>query len=150
LSDEISIYVMRFPTNEVAAFVFSKTFGKILSDTTLSLDGSLSSSSKGSPFLLWQQIFGDDLLGTNQNSSYPTIDVTSIQDPFIVFTIQAMIPKQNFVFRLTATSPRGYFAFADIAFSTNEPPSGGTFDVMPKVGTSLKTMFVLSMPLYVI
>ena len=31
---------------------------------------------------------------------------------------------------------------------TNEPPSGGTFVVLPKVGRSLETIFVLSMPLW--
>jgi hypothetical protein len=148
LTDEIYIHIMRYPMNEISAFIFSRTFGKISSDKMLSLDGSLSTANKNDPALLWYQVVGDNLFGMSDNSTYTNLDVSSIQVPFIAFSTQAMTPNQMFVFRLKASSPRGYSAFADISFLTNEPPSGGIFAVLPKIGTSLDTVFVLSMPLW--
>jgi hypothetical protein len=147
LTDEISIHVIRHPADEVSAFIFSKTFGKISSDSIVSLDGSLSSAKSIIPSLEWKQVVGDELLSLSDEDVYTHLEVASAQAPFIVFASAAMTPSQMFVFRLTASS-QGYTAFAEIAFLTNEPPSGGTFEVQPKMGTSLETVFALSLLLW--
>jgi len=99
--------VTRFPNERSCRIRIRKTFGKISSDTTLSLDGSPSSSSKGSPSLLRQQIFGDATCrGPSKTVPTPKLDAEfkyKIHSSFL--RTQAMAPKQNFVFRLTAMSP---------------------------------------------
>jgi len=95
LTDEISIHIMRYPMNEISAFIFSRTFGKISSDKMLSLDGSLSTANKNDPALLWSQIVGDNLFGMSDNSTYTNLDVSSIQVPFIAFFNTSNDSKPN-------------------------------------------------------
>ena len=87
---------------------------------------------------VWKQTLASDTL----------VDLTgrllsTATGPNLVISPGTLVPAGSYRIRLTATQGQS-FGTAELTFSTNSPPTNGTFTVSPRFGMSLTDKFMLS------